>query len=151
MMEEHDYKNYPELTNTQLEEMRFTSPHEQIENDFYATVVKVHDGDTVTLRTDFRDFDFPMRFLDIDTLELNAGGEAARDWLKGKVEGKDVQIKIDPKNRVEKYGRLLGRLFYLGMDLGQEELYLGLAKPFTQREEGKIPITDKLFSLKQWV
>jgi endonuclease YncB( thermonuclease family) len=149
-MEEHDYINYPELTNSQLETERFTSPHEQIENDFYATVVKVHDGDTLTLQVPFRDFNFPLRFLDIDAPELNAGGEASRDWLKGKIEGKDVQIKIDPKNRVEKYGRLLGRVFYLGMDLGQEEVYLGLAKPFTQREEGKIPAAEKLFSMKQW-
>ena len=82
MAQEHDFKKFPELTNRQLEEMQFDSPHRQITANFGADVVKVHDGDTITLRTDFRDFDFPLRFLDIDALELGEGGEETRDWLK---------------------------------------------------------------------
>ena len=52
---EHDYKAFPELSNTQMQELQFTSPHVQITEDFTAIVVKVHDGDTITLQTDFRD------------------------------------------------------------------------------------------------
>jgi hypothetical protein len=59
MVFEHDYVANPELTNQQLAEYGWDSPHEQIERDFEAVVVKVHDGDTVTLRVGFRDFDFP--------------------------------------------------------------------------------------------
>ena len=79
MVEQHDFTSFPELTKRQIEEFGFTSPHPQITEDFRATVVKVHDGDTVTLRTDFRDFDFPLRLLDIDAKELNEGGESAAE------------------------------------------------------------------------
>ena len=150
MVFEHDWVNYPELSNSQLEEMRFMSPHEQISSDFTATVVKVHDGDTISLVTSFRDFVFPLRFSDIDAPELNAGGDVARDWLKTKLEKQEVEIKIDPKNRVEKYGRLLGRVVYRGMDVGQEEIYLGLAKPFGKKLEGELQPLEKVFSLKPW-
>lgn len=150
-MFKHDYKNYPELTNSQLETMRFSSPHEQIEADFEAVVVKVHDGDTVTLRVDFRDFDFPLRFLNIDSPELNEGGSVTRDWLKGKIEGQKVQVLIDPTQRVGKYGRLLGRIFYNGMDVGQEEINLGLASVFGRKKEGEVPDEGKYFNINQWL
>ena len=149
-MFEHDYKNFPELSDSQMEQLQFSSPHEQITEDFVATVVKVHDGDTITLRVDFRDFDFPLRFLDIDAPELNNGGDVAREWLKSKIENQEVQVRIDPQNRVGKYGRLLGRVFYSGMDIGQESLYLGLVKPFGAKKEGEPLALLRLFSLRQW-
>ena len=54
------------------------------EIEIYAekTVVKVVDGDTVRLETDFRDFDFPLRVLGIDSLELHEGGQEAKEYLK---------------------------------------------------------------------
>lgn len=138
MVFEHDYQNYPELTNTQLQEMQFSSPHIQITEDFEAEVVKVHDGDTITLRTNFRDFDFPLRLLNIDAPEMSEGGMEAREWLRSKLLGQVVQVLIDSKQRVGKYGRLLGRVLFRGLDVGQEELYLGLAKPFGQQNEGEV-------------
>lgn len=147
MVFEHDFKRFPELTNKQLEELRFISPHEQIEEDFEATVVKVHDGDTVTLRTGFRDFDFPLRLDGIDAPEMNAGGEIARDWLKSKILGARVRVEINKENRVEKWGRLLGRILYLGMDVGEEQIYLGLSKPFEERGD-EIPNINKMLSLE---
>lgn len=141
---EHDYIKFPELTNRQLEELQFTSPHVQITEDFYAEVVKVHDGDTIRLRTPFRDFDFPLRLLDIDAPEMSEGGEVAREWLKNKVLGQQVRILINSKNRVGKYGRLLGKVFYRGMDVGQEEVYLGLASPFGLKKEGEVPNIGKI-------
>lgn len=149
-MFEHDYKSFPELSNTQMEHLQFTSPHKQITEDFTALVVKVHDGDTVTLRTEFRDFDFPLRFLDIDAPELSEGGEVAKEWLKSKIQGREVQVLIDPINRVGKFGRLLGRVFYRGMDVGQEALHLGLVKPFGAKKEGEPLSLLRLFSLRQW-
>lgn len=149
-MFEHDYKNYPELTNTELQEMGLTSPHPQIVDDFSATVVKVHDGDTVTLRAEFRDFDFPLRLLDIDAPELSEGGEESRDWLKGQIEGEDVEIQINPMQRVGKYGRLLGHILYGGIDIGQQEIYLGLAYPFGTIAESQVPPLSKVFDPKKW-
>jgi len=150
MVFEHDYVAFPELTNTQLDELQFSSPHAQITADFDAVVVKVHDGDTVTLRTDFRDFDFPLRLLDIDAPEMNNGGEEARDWLRTKLDGSMVRVLIDSENRVGKYGRLLGKIFFSGLDVAQEMLYLGLVSVFGSKNEGGVPKSDKLFSLKQW-
>lgn len=147
---DHDYKKFPELTNVQLQVLQFTSPHVQITEDFDAEVVKVHDGDTITLRTNFRDFDFPLRFLGIDAPELNAGGEETREWLKNRIEGRTVAIQINKQNRVGKYGRLLGRVFYGGQDIGNEEMNLGLATSFENRREGELPNVDKMFSMKQW-
>ena len=137
-MIDHDFIKYPELPNSKLNEMQFISPHKQITEDFRAEVIKVHDGDTITLHTNFRDFDFPLRFLGIDAPEMNAGGEITRDWLKGKILGQEIDVLIDPKQRVGKYGRLLGKVLYRGLDLGEEELNLGLAKDFNSRYEGDI-------------
>jgi len=145
MMLEHDYDKYPELTNNQLNDLRFTSPHPQIEEDFDAVVVKVHDGDSITLRTSFRDFDFPLRLLDIDAPELNKGGVEAREWLKGLLLNHHVKVLINKSMRVGKYGRLLGKVLFNGLDVGQEELHLGLAKPFEAKEEGGIPDIKKYF------
>lgn len=149
-MFEHDYKNYPELTNAQLADAGFSSPHPQITSDFDADVIKVHDGDTVTLRVDFRDFDFPLRFAGIDAPELNAGGEEAREWLKARIEGRRVRILVDLRNRVGKYGRLLGSVFFNGLNIGSEMVYLGLVKPFGRKNEGQVPSYMKLFDLRQW-
>ena len=146
----HDFKNYPELTNKQIEE-HMVSPHKQITEDFRAFVVKVHDADTITVRWDERDFDFPVRFLGIDAPELNAGGEESRDYLKGIILGEEVEIKIDKNNRVGKYGRLLGSVFSLGMDMGKTLLQLGYAKSFDARNEGKQLNLDKELRIEQWL
>ena len=147
----HDYKNFPELTNIQLSEFGFVSPHKQYVEDFDAVVVKVHDGDTVTLRTEDRDFDFPLRLLNIDAPEMSEGGEVTRDWLRGQVLGENVVIKINRDNRVGKYGRLLGKLFSRGMDVGETELRLGLAVPFGQKNEGQPEPLDKMFRVSKWL
>lgn len=150
VFEEHDYKKYPELSNSQLAEMPFDSPHVQIIEDFTATVVKVHDGDTITLRTGFRDFKFPLRMLNIDAPELGEGGEEAGDWLREQILGQKVTILMDKKNRVGKWGRLLGKVLYKGTDMGQTMLTMGLVKLFENRGEGKFRSLDKIFSLKKW-
>lgn len=151
MVFEHNYEEFPELTNAQLSEFGFSSPHPQIVEDFDAVVVKVTDGDTITLRTEFRDFDFPLRLLGIDARELNEGGEEARDWLKTKILNADVRIQIDQNNRVGKYGRLLGNVIHNGMSVADEEINLGLAFPFGQKQEGQIPGLFQMFDLRQWL
>ena len=150
-MYEHDYKKYPELTNTQLQVLQFTSPHEQITEDFEALVVKVHDGDTITLRTEFRDFDFPLRLLDIDAPEMNEGGKEARDWLNTMIFLRNIYVLIDKNQRVGKYGRLLGKVFYGGLDVGEQMLNMGLVTTFEQQKEAEIPDINKVFRLNQWL
>ena len=146
----HDFKLHPELTNSQMNGEYFSSPHKQIMEDFDATVVKVHDGDTITLSTTFRSFDFPLRFADIDAPEMNAGGEVARDWLRSKILGQKISVEIDDRDRVDKWGRLLGRVFYMGLDVGQEQVYLGLSKPFGEIGD-EIPNLKKEFAIEKWL
>lgn len=150
-MIEHDFKRYPELRDSEMEEYLITSPHKQITEDFNAIVVKVTDGDTIRLKTQFRDFDFPLRFLDINAPELSEPhGKEVRDWLKTIILNQSVEILINTKNRVDKWGRLLGRVIFRGIDMGNEELQKGMAKHFSARNEGKLPLMSKLFSMKQW-
>lgn len=104
--------------------------NKQITGDFFATVVKVHDGDTITLRTAFRDFDFPLRIANIDAPEMNAGGEWAREYLKSKILGKEVLVAINPKNRVGKYGRLIGEVFSGGFNVGEDMMRQNIVPKF---------------------
>ena len=152
MEEEHDWKNYPELTNSQIEELGLASPHQQITEDFIGTCIKVHDGDTITVRTDFRDFDFPIRFSTIDAPELNTGepGASARDWLKEQIEDEEVEVRINVNNRVEKWGRLLGDVFCNGISMGDAEISLGLAVPYGKQREGEVPNEEKVFK-QSWL
>ena len=145
MFFDHDYKAYPELTNSQLSDYGFSSPHIQYSEDFDAVVVKVHVGDTVTLNTSTRSFTFPLRFLGVDAKELSEGGVEARDWLNARLLGESVRVLIDPGNRVGKYGRLLGRVFHNGLDVSEEMLNLGLVSPFGRRKEGLIPNINKFY------
>ena len=147
---EHDFKTFPELTNSELDALLFLSPHFQITSDFEAVVVKVHDGDTVTLKMEERDFEFPLRFLSVDAPELSTGvpGLDARAFLSGVVEGREVFVQIDPKNRVDKYGRLLGDLIVDGFNVADAMVHLGFALPFERRREGEIPSFDKMIGVE---
>ncbi len=147
----HDFVNFPELSNSQMAIYYFESPHKQILEDFRATVISVKDGDTIGLRVGFRDFDFPLRLLDIDSKEMSEGGQEAKDWLSDMILNQEVDIKINKKRRVGKFGRLLGRVFWAGMDVGKMELDLGLATKFASKEGLKsLPILHKEFTIEKW-
>ena len=150
MVFEHDFKKFPELTNKQIDEFGFESPHVQYTEDFMATVVKVVDGDTVHLATEDRDFTFPLRMLNIDAPEMSEGGEDARDYLAGLIQNEEVEIKININNRVGKFGRLLGRIISLGMDMGETMTRIGFAVPFGKKHEGEVPDINKTLAIKQW-
>jgi endonuclease YncB( thermonuclease family) len=148
----HDFKNFPELTNSQMNELYFKSPHKQITQDFRATITKVHDGDTVTMTWNERDFPFQLRLRDIDAPELNnQGGHAARDHLQNLIEGKEVDILIDPENRVEKWGRLLGDILIGGVQISEEMTRFSHAVPFSQRRETLLPNIEMELSVNQWL
>jgi endonuclease YncB( thermonuclease family) len=135
----HDFKLFPELTNAQMEFYYFASPHKQITESFRAEVVKVHDGDTITVRSRDRDFDFPIRFANTNAPELSEkGGKESQSWLENQILGKNVEIEIDENRRVGKFGRLIGTVISGGMDLSEMSVMLGFATPFDNRNEGKI-------------
>jgi len=152
----HDFKNFPELTNSQMQLYYFDSPHKQIIENFSARVVKVHDGDTVTLRWTERDFDFPLRFINISAAELKdengyeiPAGQRSKSWLEGILLNKDVDIIIKGSNRVDKWGRLLGIVICNGMDVGEESINAGQAVPWSLRADGQMEDFGKEL-IKQW-
>ena len=125
MFEPHDFKNQPELTDEQLALYGANSPFPQHLNDFSGEVVKVMDGDTIAVQWSERSFPTIIRFANVLAKELSEGGEKSRDWLRTRLLGKIVDIKINMKKRTGKYGRLLGRVFQGGIDVGHESALYG--------------------------
>ena len=144
----HDFKKFPELTNSQMALYYFDSPHQQITENFIAKVEKVHDGDTIRVSCDFRNFDFPIRFSNIMAAELNEeGGRESQQWLENKIKGEMVEVVINENKRVGKWGRLLGRIIHNGFDMGEmskaEGKSIGL-------EEERIDLTKLLILKSTW-
>ncbi|MAF42690.1 MAG: hypothetical protein CMI54_00785 [Parcubacteria group bacterium] len=140
----HDFKKFPELTNAQMAEDYFNSPHKQIVEDFRADVVKVHDGDTITLKWKERDFKFPVRIINIAAPELKEdGGKESQSWLEQKILGRMVDIKMNQYNRVDKWGRLLGAVELMGVDVGEESILAGQSVNWGDRNDGKLPDFEK--------
>jgi len=152
MVFEHDWKNFPELSNSQMDELYFLSPHKQITENIRVKVIKVHDGDTITVQWNERDFNFPVRIVEIDAPELNRpGGHRARDFLKGHIEGDLVELLIDPENRVEKWGRLLADVNAGGFVVSELMLSSGHALPFERRRETELPLIAKEMNIQKWL
>jgi len=139
----HDFVKFPELTNQQMGIYYFQSPHRQILESFKGECVRVIDGDTIMVRWYGRNFDFPVRFNNINAPEMSEGGKEAKSWLKNRIEGQTIDVLVDPKKRVGKYGRLLGTILHNGMSLGQEMIQLSLANVFGRDMEGSIPDSTK--------
>lgn len=131
-MEKWDFKRFPELPTSKFAEFYFESPHKQINEDFFAKVVKVVDGDTIRVETDFRDFDFPVRFAFINAPEMSEGGEESKSWLEEQVMGEEVFIKVDPFNRIGKFGRIIGEIEHLGLNINQMSMNFGHSNVFGQ-------------------
>lgn len=116
----HDFKAFPELTNSQMQFYYFQSPHKQITEDFEGRVERVIDGDTIRVSTKFRDFETVVRLIDIAAPELGEkGGLESKKWLEQFILGKDIQIGINKKNRVGKWGRIIGRVMWAGWDVNE--------------------------------
>ena len=141
----HDFKKFPELRNNQFDELYFVSPHRQITGDFNCVCTAVHDGDTIKVRWSERDFEFPIRMSNISAPELKGkfgrvsqNGTESRDWLAGRILNQDIRVEVDLNNRVEKWGRLLGRVTHQGIDLGVESILHGHSKEWSDRHSGVI-------------
>ena len=131
----HDFKKFPELRNSQMELYYWDSPHRQITEDFNARVVKVTDGDTIRVEWVDRDFDLPVRLANIAAPEIKeSGGVRSRDWLAQQLLGEEVEILINPKVRVGKWGRLIGEVVIGGVNIGDMSRDLGFAGTFGEED-----------------
>ena len=126
----HDFKKFPELTTHQMQFYYFDSPHRQILEDFRAKVVKVIDGDTIKVKWDERDFDFRVRFSNIAAPEMDEGGRDSKQWLEKEILNEEIDILINPKMRVGKWGRILGEVLHRGLNINELSLQLNYSVPF---------------------
>jgi len=140
----HDFERFPELTAKQMQIYYFQSPHRQILESFTGECIRVIDGDTIMCRWYGRDFDFPIRFNNINAPELSEGGLESKSWLRNRIEGQTIEVLVDPKKRVGKFGRLLATILHNGQSVGQEMIQIGKANIFGRDKEGGIPDPQKL-------
>ena len=133
---EHDWIKFPEvsITSKHLHE----SPHPQVNDNIIVEVTRVKDADTIEVRWTERRFLFPVRLLDVYAPEKNTwDGRRGRDWLKRKLEGKEVELVINQRNRVGKWGRLLAVVMFEGKSVNQELLNEGIAITSQEQESKK--------------
>jgi len=131
----HNFKDFPELTNNQMQIYYFQSPHKQITEDFRATVMKVIDGDTIRVSCGFRDFSFPVRLFNLAAPEIKERrGRESQSWLEHQILGKEVDIIIS-KSRVEKWGRLLADVRHKGFSMSEESIRRGHGVAWADREQ----------------
>ena len=94
---------------------------------FEAKVISVHDGDTITVRTDET---IKIRLDGIDAPELKQPfGQASKQALSGLVFGQVVTVKPGKKDR---YGRLLARVEIGGKDASLTMVETGMAHWYEQ-------------------
>ena len=130
----HDFKLFPELTNNQMLIYYFESPHKQIVEPITAKVVRVIDGDTMMVKWTERDFNFPVRFAELAAPELDEErGLESKMWLESEILGEEVEI-LPTRTRVERWGRLLANVIFLGMDISAKSIDNGQAVSWKNRE-----------------
>jgi len=107
------------------------------------TVVAVHDGDTITLKTHTEEK--KIRLASIDAPELNQPfGVESRDMLRSLVLGKQVQVDFIKKDR---YARLVGKVVLNSDDINLKQVQLGAA--WVYREYLKeMPIKERALYLE---
>ena len=92
--------------------------------DFTGKVVKIADGDTVTV-LDRNRVQHRIRLTGIDAPERKqAFGSRSKQSLSKLVFSKTVIVRT---NRRDRYGRVLGKLLINGMDVNKEQIRRGMA------------------------
>jgi len=105
---------------------------------YKAKVIKVYDGDTITVSVDlgFKIHTIEkIRLFDIDTPELRGDerpdGLISRDWLREKILDKEIILKTF-KDKKGKYGRYIGEIYLEGEEISLNEQLIneGLAERY---------------------
>ena len=127
-----------------------------------AKVVSIYDGDTCTvvffynanpikLRLRMEGYDAPelKPKNDVENRELHMeAGKKSRDKLKELVLGKVVRLEINDKNN-DKYGRLLGTLYYKGENINNYMILNKFGKKYTGGKKEDFTIEELNYILKQ--
>jgi endonuclease YncB( thermonuclease family) len=106
-------------------------------------VVKIADGDTITI-LDAQNVQHKIRLQGIDAPEHRQDfGEVSRENLAGLVFGKYVTIDYE---KVDQYGRLVGKVWVDGNDECLEQVKAGLAWHYKEYEKEQTPDDRQLYA-----
>ncbi len=109
----------------------------KLPSNFEAYVTRVKDGDTFEIQ--YKEHKIPVRMKDIAAAEKHEeGGKRSQRWLKNQIEKKKVQLTINPKNPLEKWGRLLATVHHGGINIGDKSKMLGYSIDWDLREERNV-------------
>jgi endonuclease YncB( thermonuclease family) len=96
-------------------------------------VVGVADGDTITVLDEMDNGRFRIRLNGIDSPEKKqAYGNKAKQYLSSLVYGKRVSVRF---STVDRYGRIVGRVYVSGKDISLAMLSAGYAWHYTQYDK----------------
>jgi endonuclease YncB( thermonuclease family) len=111
-------------------------------NTLTGKVVKVADGDTITVLED--NTQHRIRLQGIDAPERKqAYGNASRKHLADLVAGKTVTVEWDKRDR---YGRIVGFVIVDGQDMNLEQLKAGMAWFYRYYQKELSPEKRKLYA-----
>jgi micrococcal nuclease len=99
---------------------------------FYGRVIKVYDGDTITVQM-CDALDLKVRLIGVDTPELKqSGGVEVRDYVRKLIMDKTVRVVLD-KRQNGPYGRILGYVFVDNVFINLRLIEEGYAVPLFYR------------------
>jgi len=99
-------------------------------------VIAIFDGDTITL-LDSANTQHRIRLAGIDAPESHqAFGEQSRQSLSEMIFGKDVSVSYQ---KVDQYGRLVGKIILDGKDINLEQVKAGMAWHYKFYEDEQTP------------
>jgi len=120
-----------------------TNPVPKTTTSVSGTVVKIADGDTITI-LDAQNVQHKIRLQGIDAPERRQDfSEVSREHLASLVFGKYVRIEYE---KVDRYGRLVGRVWVDGNDECLEQLKAGLAWHYKEYEKEQSPTDRQLYA-----
>jgi micrococcal nuclease len=103
---------------------------------YSGTISRVVDGDTVWLQTATRRAPAKVRIVGIDAPEIcQTGGPESREALRSRLLGQTVSIAVPSSRSRDDYGRLLGRVYWKGEDMGRWMVSRGQAWSYAYRRD----------------
>ncbi len=98
--------------------------------------ISIDDGETITLFYS-SDAQYRIRLEGIDAPELHQSfGEQSRQSLSGMIFGKDVSVSYQ---KIDQYGRLVGKILLDGKDINLEQVKAGLAWHYKEYQREQTP------------
>jgi endonuclease YncB( thermonuclease family) len=111
--------------------------------ELHGRVVRVVDGDSITV-LDAARREFKVRLAAIDAPERGQPfGQVSRSNLSDLVFGEMVTVEVD---KVDRWGRLVGRVLRNGVDIGMEQLRTGLAWHFRRYADEQPPALREAYA-----